>query len=232
MVDGHLAPRRIGRACVVISVRHTTLPEGLSALALRDHGGNLTLFVSDAITPDRQRAAVRAALGASRRAGWRAVLIPLPIAALLIHVRAWFSAFIKACQAHAAVTAATVLAVVAVAVVVAVVPHRAAPPVSAANTPAASSQSAGPGSSASQQGSAGHSRHRNRVPRSTEPRTTASTGGSSASGRAPSPAPSPTVTPTARPTPTTSAASTPSPSPKPSSGGGPCIWLLGIRVCV
>jgi hypothetical protein len=216
----------------VISVRHTTLPEGLSALALRDHGGNLTLFVSDAITPDRQRAAVRAALGASRRAGWRAVLIPLPIAAMLIHVRTGFSAFIKACQAHAAVTAATVLAVVAAAVVVAVVPHRAAPPVSAANTPAASSQPAGPGSSASHQGSAGHSRHGNQAPRSSEPRTAASTGGPSASGRAPSPAPSPTVTPTARPTPTTSAAPTPSPSPKPSSRGGPCIWLLGIKVCV
>jgi hypothetical protein len=232
MVDGHLAPHRIGRACVVISVRHTTLPEGLSVLALRDAGGNVTLFVSDAITPDRQRAAVRAALGASRRAGWRAVLIPLPVAAMLTQVRTRFSAVIKACQAHAAVTAAAVLAVAAAAAIVAVVPHRAAPHVSAANTPAGSAQPAGPGGSASHRGSTGHSRQGSHVPLGGELSTAPSTGRSSAPGPAPSPAPSPTATPTARPTPTTSAAPTPSPTPKPSSGGGTCIWLLGIKVCV
>lgn len=232
MVDGHLAPRRNGRACVVISVRHTTLPEGLSVLAVRNPGGNVTLFVSDAITPDRQRAAVRAALSASRRADWRAVLIPLPVAVMLTHVRTSLSAVIKACQAHAAVTAAAVLAVAAAAAIVAVVPHRVAPHVSAANTPAGSAQPAGPGGSASHRGSTGHSRHGNHVPLGGGPSTAPSTGRSSAPGRAPSPAPSPTATPTARPTPTTSAAPTSSPTPKPSGGGGTCIWLLGIKVCV
>src|SRR5882757_5562146 len=83
VVDGHLGADSPGQGDVVIRVRHVSLPAGLNALARRGPADELTVYVSDALPPDRQRTAVRIALRASRRAGWRA-LLPAPSIALLL----------------------------------------------------------------------------------------------------------------------------------------------------
>lgn len=66
----------------MIRVSHISLPPGLSAIARRDADDELSVYVSDALDPARQRAAVRAALRASRRQPWR-MLLPVPSALLL-----------------------------------------------------------------------------------------------------------------------------------------------------
>jgi len=82
VVGGHLAAGVPGRGDVVIRVSHLALPSGLNALARRDPDGELSVYVSDALDPAHQRAAVRAAVRAARRTDWRAAL-PAPSAALL-----------------------------------------------------------------------------------------------------------------------------------------------------
>ncbi len=67
----------------MIRLSHVRLPPGLSVLASRGPGDDLTVYVSDQLAPERQRAAVREALRAFRRAGWRSgALLPLPLLAL------------------------------------------------------------------------------------------------------------------------------------------------------
>ena len=71
----------------MIRVRHLPLPAGLSALVRRGADGDPEIFVSDALEPDGQRAAVRLALRSSRQAGWRAGLLPVPLVLLLATCR-------------------------------------------------------------------------------------------------------------------------------------------------
>jgi len=242
VVDGDLPDRLPGRACLVIAVRHVTMPEGLSVLAVRDPSGGLTLFVSDGICAERQRAAVRVALRACRRSGWRGTLIPALVPTLgasllarLARGRTWLGGITRILRAHAAVTtAATVLTVATAAVTVALVPQH-------GNHLA----SAGNGAHRSAQGSAvlgGRANHRGGGPRSRpkahqrarpkpEPTTPVPSGSA-----APSPArthgtPTPSASPTSRaPTPTPTP--TPSPTRSPGGSGGTCIWLLGLKVCL
>jgi DNA-directed RNA polymerase specialized sigma24 family protein len=80
----------------VIRVSHVILPAGLSALARRGADGELSVYVSDTLDPDRQRAAVRAA----RREGWRTFL-PVPSAVLLLAPGvSWLRRAARALRAH------------------------------------------------------------------------------------------------------------------------------------
>jgi hypothetical protein len=65
----------------VTGVSAPALPPGLHAVAWRDLDDELNLCASDALSPDRQRAAARKAIRASRGQGWR-MLLPVPSAAL------------------------------------------------------------------------------------------------------------------------------------------------------
>ena len=64
-------------------LRHIPLPAGLIVVVRKDSDGGLEVFVSDSLTADRQRSAVRLALRSIRRTGWRAGLLPLPVGLLL-----------------------------------------------------------------------------------------------------------------------------------------------------
>jgi hypothetical protein len=55
----------------VIRIERVALPAGLRAIAQRENDGILVIYVSDGLDAQRQRAAVMAAVRASRRAGWR-----------------------------------------------------------------------------------------------------------------------------------------------------------------
>jgi hypothetical protein len=71
----------------MIRIERVTLPTGLRAIARRDAGGDLIIYVSAGLDSRQQRAAVLAAVRASRRAGWGAVL---PVGVLLLGgLRAW-----------------------------------------------------------------------------------------------------------------------------------------------
>lgn len=241
----------------MITVRHVRLPAGLSALALPGHDGNMTVFLSDTIAPDQQRAAVRAALGASRRAGWRGALLPVGAAALAFRSRSLLGGFVTACRNHAVLTAAAAgtAATVAVATtVIALVPHHSQPVTSAGSASPGRTHVAVPGgqnSPAHRPGAkhpnpARHSRragHQAAAPAPGSPKPTAS-----ATLPGPTPTPRPSPTPTSRPTPTPSHSAHPTATPSPTptstgggggggggsgggSGGGLCVWLLGVKVC-
>jgi hypothetical protein len=228
----------------VIRVQHLTLPAGLSAVVLRDSKGGIQVFVSNALAPDKQRAAVRLALRAMDRRGWRAGLLPIPVGLLLGTFRRSIMPIIKAVRTHAIASsaAALVLAAGAAALIVGL-PHHHGPAV-AGHAPHRSqlhAPAAGRTHSAGKQ-SPGHSRQ-------PAPRATAvaarSTGTSP--GATPSPAPrsaAPSASQSATPEPSKSAAPlpsgtpsptqpAPSPSPSPSpSGGGTCVVILGIWICL
>ncbi len=236
MVDGHLAGRRRRGVAAVIRINHVTLPAGLSAVVRRGPRGELHVLVSNALSSERKRAALRVALRASQRAGWRAVLLPMPVAALLPAARARLSETVSALRRHP-VTSATVVGLAAVSAVllVAVLPHHRAP-ASAGRVPETPRIQApgpehvgvGPRSSGGTQ-SPGHASAAGVPPTSTSPQT------SNSPRRAVSPTPTAAPEPSPSPAPARSANPPPgprsSPSPSPSSGSG-CIDLLGIRVCV
>src|ERR1700761_3544174 len=236
-------------ASVPLSVgpRLQALPAGLSALAIHHGAGEPALWVSDSIEPQRQRAAVQVALGASqdadggsrRRARRDAVL-------------ARFGALGQPGRIRAAV-ALTALVLVAASVAIAVPLGRpqqerfAARP---AQNQAGRQSGAGPAAATGGNGPVGGV--------SGGPGTTSHPGtpGASASptprgrghstsrpspdptgSRAPSPSPSASGPPTspASPTPTSPVSSSqPSPSPVPSASpsSGNCVVILGIQVCV
>jgi hypothetical protein len=221
----------------VIRVRHEPLPSGLSAVVRRRPSGDTDIVVSTLLTPARQRTAVRVGLRAARPTDQRS-LLPVPLLGVLALAWASIRAIARGLRLHpvALVTAAgAVTAVTAAAVVIAVVPQQHGP--AGSGGPAAGALSpAAPAPAPAQ--SAGR-------PRSTQP----------AAGPHSSARPAPTVVPvaddsvaassrpspvagesqpssgSAQPSPTTPAAQ-PSPSPSTGGGGGVCIDLLGVRVCL
>jgi hypothetical protein len=220
----------------VIRVRHELLPSGLSAVVRQRPGGETDIVVSTLLAPARQRAAVRVGLRATRRADQRSVL-PVPLLGVLALAWASARAIGRGLRLHPAAlvaAAGAITVVTAAAVVIGVVPPQHGPvgsghPAAGALSPAAPA----PGQSAV------------RPARSTQP--AAGPGSTStpapsvvpvadhpvAASSQPTPAPAePEPSPgSALPSPTTPAAQ-PSPSPTAGGGGGVCIDLLGLRVCL
>jgi hypothetical protein len=218
----------------MIRVSHVTLPPGLSAFALRGPDDELSVYVSDVLAPDRQRAAVRIALRASRREGWRTVL-PVPSVALLIALgmnRLRSAARILRVHSVAWGTASVVAAAAAVAVYFVAGPHGHGPLSSARPPVPATSYRPGPSQPASSPPPTAH-------PRSTRHGRSQPVAGAPTAAPQAAPAPLSTVavlpTPASSPPPSapaTSAPPAPAPSPSPSPGKDHCITLLGIRVCL
>jgi len=229
----------------VIRIRHLTLPAGLSAVVLRDGKGGIQVFVSDALAPDKQRAAVRLALRSIDRRGWRAGLLPIPVGLLLGTFRRSILPITRAVRTHAIASsaAALLLAAGAAALIVGLPQHHGpavaehAPHRSQLHAPAAGrTHSAG-------KRSPGHSK----LP---APRTTAVAArstGTPPGAATPSPAPrsaAPSASQSATPAPSNSAAPQPSATPSPTqpapppspspppSGGGTCVVILGIWICL
>jgi len=222
----------------VIRVSHVTLPAGLSAFARQGPDGNLEVFVSRALPPDRQRAAVRVALRASRRAGWRGALVPLPVAVALAGWRGWVGRASYVLRLHpvaAAATATATIAVTGAAVAVVALPQHGH--VSAGQLPA-------PAAVAPRQGSASGSStgsprtHQRGQAAGTHPTTgTHEQGESAASGHSTTPATGHATTPAPGPSESTSPVTTqaspsPQPSPTASHNGDTCITVLGVTVCL
>jgi hypothetical protein len=234
---------------VVIHLERVQLPAGLRALAYRDRAGNLVIFVSEELDAKSQRAAIMAAIRASRRAGWRKTgLLPVGIGVVLA-VRALLGQARRAISARpvawAAAATATVVGAAALGVFITSAPHP--------HGPSAAGQPGGPSAvQPAGQRPGGHGSHHSppvavarispapgRPATSGQP-TPAPTGSQSPTTTAPGPQPSPTTappgpspSPTPAPTPTTtSPAPQPSPSPSPTGSPGTCIVLLGITVCV
>jgi hypothetical protein len=213
----------------VIRVSHVTLPAGLSALARRGPAGELTVYVSDTLPPDRQRAAVRIALRASRRAGWHA-LLPAPSVALLAFGMTWLRRAASAVRAHSVAwgTASAVLAAASMAVYFAGAPAPQHGPVGSAPPPAPA-VSRSPAAIPSQPG--------------THPRAQPSARTSAAAPQGgpgplatvavrPQSAPAPVPTGSSSPAPLPSVSPSPVPSPAPTVSGRHCIKVLGIRTCL
>ncbi len=219
----------------MIRISHVPLPPGLSALAQRSPDGDLTVFVSDTLPADRQRAAVRTALRAARRPDWRAAL-PAPSAAVLLAFAAgWFRRAAGAARAHLvtfASASAVVVAAGAVAAYLATAPH-ARGPVSLPRPPASSGSHA-PAPSPSPP-PASHPAPRPR-PRRTPPPPAASTPpvapmSTMPAQPVPSPVPSSTVPVPPSSLPPTPAPPPPSPVPSP-PGHRHCLRVLNIGVCL
>lgn len=217
----------------MIRITHVSLPPGLNALARRGPDDELSVYVSDALPPNRQRAAVQAALRASRPSGWRPALLPVPSLALLLAASAaWLHRAATALRTQWAAwaTATAVVAAGSAAVYLAVAPHGHGP-VTAARPPAASTSQPAP-----HPGVTTHpvpSRRPASAPAAAPqagPRALATV--ATRPTPAPGTSPPPVATPSPRPTPTTSP-TPPQPSPSPTARGGRhCIKILGIRVCV
>jgi hypothetical protein len=228
VVDGHLAADVPSRGDTVIRVSHVALPAGLNALARREPDGGLSVYVSDALDPDRQRAAVRAAVRAARRTGWRAAL-PVPSAALLALSLSGLRKGAGALRAHPVAwgTASAALAAASAAVYVAAVPHghvpasAARPPAAAVSRPPVTVQPTGHPSGS----------HRARPPAASTPVAAAPVAAGSPVTVTAQPTPAPgTPSPSA---PASSPPPTPAPSPSSSAGGGgQCVTLLGVQVCL
>jgi hypothetical protein len=80
VVDGDPQVRGAAAQRVVIRIERVALPAGLRAIAQRDTDGILVVYVSEGLDAQRQRAAVMAAVRATRRAGWRGA-VPAGVAA-------------------------------------------------------------------------------------------------------------------------------------------------------
>jgi hypothetical protein len=222
----------------VIRVRHEPLPTGLSAVVRRRPDGDTDIVVSTLLTPARQRTAVRVGLRAARPADQRSVL-PVPLLGVLALAWASTRAIARGLRLHPAAlltAAGAVTAVTAAAVVIAVVPqqhgpadsgHPAAGALSAGAPTPAPGQSAGRAGRSSQPGAQPHNSAR------PTPTVVPVADHSVAASSRPTPAPGksqPSAGP-AQPSPTTQAAQ-PSPSPSSGGGGGVCVDLLGLRVCL
>ncbi len=233
-------------ASSVAAIRRQLLPIGLVAVAVRGTS-DPAVAVSDAIEPDRQRAAVQLALSA-----WPAASDDDRAADVAADAAASNRSFRTAAllRATVAVVAALVLAASA-AFLLSLARHHQGQPVSLS----------GPGSAPAyaqhqfggRTGAGGRSRTNAGAP---DPGRTRSKGGgptahhrakptSSASARptgspAPTPGPSKSRSASAAPTPSPSSGSTtPAPSPDPtatptpsSTTSGHCVTVLGIKVCL
>jgi hypothetical protein len=113
----------------VIRVRYVSLPPGLSALVRKGPAGEVEIFVSAALPPERQRAAVRVALRATRRWAIRGVLVPVPLAGLLAASQNWLRGLARMVRAHTLATAASVtMAAVSASVLIVTLPPHGDPP--------------------------------------------------------------------------------------------------------
>lgn len=251
MVAGY--PRDLGRGgAAVIRLRRVSLPPGMNAVARRIANGDIEVLVSVAVTPAQQRAAVRQALRAFRRPGWRAGLLPLPLAA------AWLRKAGRAARAHWPATAAAAAVVAgASAVLVAVVPHAKPPagasgPASAGRVQASAPARTTPGAGRqSQPHSAPRTRPRSgkaapvagRPPGTSGPVTVSAPRPGTSAAPAPEPTASappasvatsapPAPVATSTPAPTQTPAPTAEPSPGSGGGQGGCVSLLILRLCL
>lgn len=231
MVGDHLAGCIAGRGAGVIRVSHVTLPAGLSALARRGPDGELRVYVSDALPPDRQRAAVRVAVRASRPERWR-TLVPVPSAALLVALGgSWLRRAARVLRVHPVAwgTASAVLVAASAAVYFAAAPHGHSPGSSA---PPARHTVPGASQSAVSRRPAAHPRASHRGRSHPAPGTSvAAAQGAPGSPVTVAAVPPPSSTPSSS-VPTPSASPAPAPRASSSPGGAGCIRLLGIRVCL
>lgn len=233
----------------MIRINHVTLPPGLSAFARRNSAGDLEVFVSQDLPPDRQRAAVRVALRASRRAGWRGVLLPVPVAGMLAGGGRWLRHISRFVRAHLIATAAAAVCALAVTeIVIAVLPQQPGH-VGSGQLPAPAAVAPPPGQSTHSAGSPpaharGHAAQPHPTPGTAGTAGSSSPGGStSAPGQTSAPAPGQSTTPASghsttpgsspQPTPSTVTSQPgPSPKPAPSHSGGTCVTVLGLTICL
>ncbi len=221
----------------MIRIRHLNLPAGLSALVRRSPDGDLEIFISDALEPLRQRAAIRVALRSTRQAGWRAGLLPVPLVLLLAAGRSGLRAAANALRVHAlASAAAATLAVASAAALIIALPHH-HPPLIAGKLPGAGHVHApAPAGSASISPPRSHAARRAPSTGHLQPAVTPAAVPSAAA----SPGRMPTIAaPSASPLPTISGGTSSSPAraaspapPKPTTGGTTCLVLLGLRICL
>lgn len=224
----------------MIRIRHVTLPDGLSAFVRRGASDELEVFVSAELEPARARAAVRLALRSFQSERTRSALLPVPLGLLLAGGAARLRSLTRAVRAHAVTAAAiaTGVAVVAATATLLVLTHQHGP-AAAGQLPVPGSQArASPSSSAlatphrahgalpGRGGRPGHGQPA--VPtsdRSTSPAAPHPGTSSPATGPAPQPS-------SAAPQPSGAGSPTPAPSPSTSAGGGLCVVLLGVWVCL
>jgi len=224
----------------MIRIEHRPLPAGLGAIARRETHHILTITVSTSLDAAAQRSAVRVALRAARRHDWRSALVPLPLLLFPGVLRSLVSKLGHVLHLHGVATALAAGSVVAVAATGLVVIGAVHTPggVNAARPPTPSYQ---PSPAAGQPGtgnSPSSSSPRNASPShvgpvkppvvvvtspGTNPRPSASASTPGTQGQSAQPSPSST---TSAPQPT------PTPSPTAHHGGGTCIKILGLVVCL
>jgi len=212
----------------VIHLERVRLPDGLKALAYRDRNGNLVIYVSEGLDAKGQRAAIVAAIRASRRAGWpKTGLLPVGIA-LFLGIRALLGRVGRAIGgrpvAWGGATTATVVGASAAGIFIASAPHPHGP--SAARRPGVPSTV--PLAQPSAQPPGEHTPRRRQVhpvvvarisPAPGQPRPASTPQGRPAPTPPPAPAPSPTPTPAPVPSP----APPPTPTdPDPDPAPTPC----------
>jgi outer membrane biosynthesis protein TonB len=239
----------------MIRIMHVTLPEGLNALVRRGPDDELNVYVSSGLQPDRQREAVRVALRASRRSGWRG-LLPLPLGGMLLaSAWSWLRKAVRTLRTHTVAwgTAAAVVAAAVVGVYLTVPrPHSAGgnaqPPAAGASVPPGHSSSphaahhtGSPAPAVSGPGPGPSPRTAPNPLATGSPRPVPVPTATSTPSTSPTPAPStsPTPVPSISPTPVPSVSPTPKPSPSPTPSPPPkkkkkrhCITVLGIRICI
>jgi hypothetical protein len=220
----------------MIRIERVFLPEGLKAVAYRDQDGNLVVCVSQELDSASQRAAVVDAMRAARRVGWRAGLPPAGIA-LFLGARALLRRVSRPLQAHpaawgtaaaATVTAAAVSSYFLVTPPGASGPTAGAQPGPSAVAPAPSparprAHPSEPGTRPGHAGTPGHTAVGS-------PLSDLATPGPAPGKTQPKPAPAGPPGPT--PSPSPSPQPTPAPTPTPSTGGGLCVRILGVKVCL
>jgi hypothetical protein len=200
----------------MIHLERVRLPDGLKALAYRDRNGNLVIYVSEGLDAKGQRAAIVAAIRASRRAGWpKTGLLPVGIA-LFLGIRALLGRVGHAISAQpaawGAATMATVVGASAAGIFIASAPNPPNP--SAPRRPGVPStvQPAPP----SAQPPGGQAPRRRQVHPVVVARISPAPGQPASSGQ-----PRPAPTPPGRPSPTPPPAPAPSPTPPPAPAPSP-----------
>jgi hypothetical protein len=224
----------------VIRVRHVTLPAGLNAVVRKDSDGGLQVFVSDALSADRQRAAVRLALRSIRRPAWRTGLLPVPVGPLA----AFWRSITRALRTHAIASSAVMfLAVAGAAALIVALPQHHGPAEAGqrpgrgqvhAPAPGRTHAAAKPGHGRSSRPAPGPKRVAGGYAGARPGPTTAPGAPKSAPPVSPPPSAKPSKpaaappSGTASPTPTAASSS----SPAPPSGGVTCLVILGVWVCL
>jgi hypothetical protein len=222
----------------VIRVRHVTLPDGLNAVVRKDSDGGLQVFVSDALSADRQRAAVRIALRSIRRRGWHTGLLPLPVA---LPLGPFWRSITRALRTHAVASSAVAfLAVAGAAALIVALPQHHGPTEAGqrpgrgqvhAPAPDRTNVAAKPGRQRGARPAPGHTRLAGGSTGARPGPMTATPAAPPVSAPAPAkPSKSAPVPPSGTPSPVPTAASSPSPSPP--SSGVTCLVILGVWVCL